>query len=179
MASDETGLKKQEAGFKDLAETLKATELTRTNYVAVLDVLLQCKAHAKAIKAQQDEALKPAKETVKKVQQIYKGALDYLADVEGTVKEKTVKLMEDVDAERLRAAACSEQVPGPLPAVKGISVRESWGYEVTNAELLPTELLCPDDKAIQAQIKEVDAEGRPLPIPGVKIFLKKMIAVRS
>ena len=178
--TDPAELKKQEEGFKSLAEAIEQTELTRNNYIKVLDVLVQCKGHAKAIKEKQDEALKPAKETVKKVQALFTPALDYLADVEAAVKEKAVTLMNDIDAERLRAAASGEQVLEPLPKVKGISVRESWGYEVINAGLLSEDLLCPDDKAIKKRMSaSLDAEGRPMPIPGVVFFLKKTLAVKA
>ena len=61
------------------------------------------------------------------------------------------------------------------PKAEGISSREYWTYEITNAALLPREYLIPNEVAIGAAVRSLKHLTN---IPGVRAFAKTGIATR-
>ena len=66
--------------------------------------------------------------------------------------------------------------PAPVqapPKADGVSFRDEWDFEITDAALLPREYLVPDEKKIRGVVKSLrDATA----IPGVRAFSRRVVA---
>lgn len=84
------------------------------------------------------------------------------------------------EAEAKRAAAASMPVAPVVhmeaPKIAGVSSRQVWKFEITDAALLPREYLAPDEKAIGAVVR---ALGERANIAGVRVYPDTVISSRS
>jgi hypothetical protein len=78
--------------------------------------------------------------------------------------------MENI--ERLRAAAPA--VP-PKPIAAGVSLRETWEFEVVNEALIPRKFLVPDLTMIRRYGQNMKHQAE---IPGIRFYSKKSVASR-
>ncbi len=62
------------------------------------------------------------------------------------------------------------------PKVEGVSFREAWDFEVTDASQIPREYLVPDLVAIRKVVQALKGNTR---IPGIRAFTKPVTAVRA
>ncbi len=164
-------------GFQDLGKELNDLALKDDSvYTHVGEILRTLKTHQKNITEQKTEAFGDAKERVAEVTEQFKHVLAALSACEEAGKRRVVQFLDRSERHRLGAAQTGQDIPAPPPALVGISVRESWDFEVINSGLLPTYYLTPDLKKIGAYLKAADP---PAPIPGVQFFRKKILAVKA
>jgi len=149
------------------------------------------------VKAKIMDKYRPAIEQLTQAQRLIDGMIaDYLEEQRKIQQEKQRKADEEARKERERAEAKakewaakgndkkaeewldkSETVVAPViqaPDTKaaGISTREDWDFEISDASLIPREYLIPDEKAIRAFVKATKGKKE---IPGVKIISKTII----
>ena len=80
---------------------------------------------------------------------------------------------KESEAEAAQHVALARVAPGKLA---GVSERKDWDFEITDPELLPRKYLIPDEQKIRKVAKALGAECK---IPGVRVFQKGVISVRS
>lgn len=106
-----------------------------------------------------------------------------LADKERAKLEEQARKLEakgkPEQAEAKREAAAV--IPTPVvatetPKVAGISVKESWDYEIVDANLIPREYVMPDEKKIGAIVRALKSAAN---IPGIRVFAVRGISSRS
>lgn len=79
--------------------------------------------------------------------------------------------------EQAQQAAMVRPVVAPMvQKVAGISMREQWDYEITDAAKLPRDFLIPDEKRIR---KFVEFDKEKTNIPGVRVFKRNIVAAGS
>ncbi len=66
--------------------------------------------------------------------------------------------------------------PSSVPKVKGISMRQTWGYRILSESLVPPEWCCVDEKKIS---KVANATKGTIKIPGIEFFPIKSISTRT
>lgn len=85
--------------------------------------------------------------------------------------------LEKAEALEVRAATVSAPViHREAPKVAGLSTREVWRYEITDAALIPREYLVPDTVKIG---KVVQALRGDTTIPGVRVYAERQMAARA
>lgn len=63
-----------------------------------------------------------------------------------------------------------------VPKANGIGEREYWEFEIVNADLIPSQYKIIDEKAIAGVVRSLKDRTQ---IPGIKVFSRKGIAVRT
>jgi hypothetical protein len=96
-------------------------------------------------------------------------------------------LLDRAAATARAAAEAIEQAearPADLSRVRGVygsvaSLRETWGYTVTDLDAVPRAYLMVNDAAVKAAMKQKDSRGRPMvAIPGVQWTATQTMSVR-
>lgn len=161
-----------------------------SSYEVAAVILKQVKGQAKEIKAKRDAALAPLKAAMTEIKGWFEPALTYLEKGERHLKDQLSSHLAKVDeeqnkllgeAERLddaeeQIALIRQQDALSAPKVKGISTRETWGYEVTDIDAVPDEWKVLDQKGLAAQVRVTKEKTD---IPGIRVFKKTTLAVRS
>lgn len=160
------------------------------------EALAKAKGEYKRLEERKKAVTGPLTAAVNEVRSWFKPAQDYYAKAEASLKKSIADYharvaQANADAMRLAAeAAASSDIEGVLVAtslietpdkIKGLSVRETWDFEVLDVSQVPHKYLFVDEAAVKAHIKEhVDERtGEPLPISGIRFFKKAIIASRS
>jgi len=146
---------------------------------------------AKQIERNRKEATDPLNASLKTIRGWFAPVERGLEECIDVLKEK-VSAYHSAEAERTRAAlkaASTAAAAGdmlsasaelatlrPAPRAEGVSVREVWSFEVTDANLVPREYLEVSDARIRAAIPR---DGTAPAIPGVRFFKRASVAVRS
>ena len=78
--------------------------------------------------------------------------------------------------EQQAAAPQPRQMPVAPPPPKGMSKRQVWRYEITNAALVPREYCSPDEGKIGGTVRTLKETAN---IPGVKIWMEETDVIRS
>lgn len=166
------------------------------------NMLVQLKAAQKQVDAARVELLRPAQETVKKLQALFKPTLDELEKVERELKGKVAayrtELENKAEAERVELLRKAEeaQAKGKAKqatafaekslAVQGftnttmasaggsLQVSKPWDFEVEDVGAVPKEYLTVDEAKVRSAIKAGIRD-----IPGVRIFQRTQLAVRQ
>lgn len=66
-------------------------------------------------------------------------------------------------------------VPAAPPKVAGVSTREAWGYNITDAAKIPREYLIPDLSKIGAVVRAMKGQTN---IPGVSVYREDIVSAR-
>lgn len=97
----------------------------------------------------------------------------------------------DTEAARLEAAGKIEDaqrvkeqplhvpevlLPAHVPDTPGSYNRDAWLFEILDADLIPRQYCCPDDKKIRAQIKITEGKTS---IPGVRVYRDEQKITRA
>lgn len=103
-------------------------------------------------------------------------ALEDAAALErGGCHEAAAEVLEDAASQPPAEAPCIV-VMSSVPKVIGISQRETWRFEVTDAAVIPREYLIPDEKRIGGVVRAMKGATR---IPGVRVWPERSHAVRA
>ena len=85
--------------------------------------------------------------------------------------------------EKEAAQRVIEQPIAPMAAVlpkveqpQGISYTERWFFEIVNAGLIPNEYRVIDEKKIGGVVRSLKGETK---IPGIRVYMEKVVAVRT
>jgi hypothetical protein len=77
------------------------------------------------------------------------------------------KVEKAVQLEQRASAVVAPTVSREPPKIAGVSLRESWNFEITNPALLPREYLMADETRIRGVVKSMKAD---CVIPGVRVW---------
>jgi hypothetical protein len=113
-----------------------------------------------------ERAAREAENSVDKAHQMLQdGLLDEAAAVRSGVADKAAS-----------AISAAEAAIPPKPVAPGTYLRDEWNFEIENEELIPRAFLIPNEKRIRNFIAAMKEQAV---IPGVRIFRKKNISVRT
>lgn len=121
------------------------------------------------------------KESIKQIQFFFKSIKQEHDNAKKMILKKEKEALRRLpEAESLLKSKILDYIKAnkdkELPKLEGLSIKESWGYEIIDAKLIPSEYLMPNERKIS---KVVSALGRETQIKGVKICKKITIAKRS
>lgn len=188
---------------KDTAEAVELSGLvidlvvqSQEDLELASDVLAKVKGEYKRLEDRKKAVTGPLTTALNEVRSWFKPAQDYYARTETLLKKSIsdyhIRVAEaNAEAMRLAAeAAAASDTEGVLVAtalietpekIKGLSVRETWEFEVANVDEVPRQYMYVDETLIKAHMKNsADSKtGEPLPISGIRFFKKAIVASRS
>lgn len=156
-------------------------------------ILVDVKRKYKELDTKRKEIVDPLNAALKKVNDLFRAPLTYLADAETSIKRRLSEALQrsrfeaqralvaaanaaaEQDAPALEAAIVSHDVAVALPRATGVSYRQVWTFEVVDPALVPREFLVVDErtlKAIAISQKENAA------VPGVRFFATDQVVAR-
>jgi len=156
------------------------------------EVLRDVKAKFKEVESKRTGITKPMLEAKRQVDALFKPVLEALAMAEGALKEKIAAYLAATHAANVAAiqaastAESAEDAAAALATVEavstpaGVSTRVMWEPEVIAEDLLMPQFMSPDYGKIKAWMKlHQDADGKPLPIPGVRFNERTVVISRK
>lgn len=154
--------------------------------------LRDLKGKQKELEADRKEIVDPLTKAVKLVNDLFRKPLERLKAAENVLKtalldyqdraatREHAALAAAVQASnagnRQAAVALIAQASAQQAHVAGISTKDVYRCEVTDASLLPREFLIPDEKAIGELVR---AKHGQIEIPGVTITIEKSVTARA
>lgn len=157
--------------LKSAKERWKALEEKRTAVTGPLNAALR----------EINGWFKPAQEPYKKAEDRLKHMMSaYILTQRAKAAETMQAAAQAAQAGDIEGAAAHVATLAPAPAIKGVSVREVWDFEVVDPAAVPREFLTVDVEKVKSAIWYADTEKTPpRPIPGLRFFLKGQVSVRS
>lgn len=173
--------------------------VTKDSFEECAAILKDVTGRIKFLDEERKVSVEPLNQEVKRINGWFKPALDRLKEIQTTIKGAMgrYELRQREEQQRLMAAAAAEAqrvlvtqpegmasahalvqqaAAAQAPAVAGISGREVWTWEVTDASKLDRRFLMPDPKAIEAWVKEHGDKDVP---EGVRVVRDVRYTVRS
>jgi hypothetical protein len=189
---------KDNAGYGDATAMLKRVALIRKRAVEFFAPMKAAAVRAhKAILDQEKQVLAPLVEAegyiklavahYAEAQERIRRAEELRLREEARLAEETRRLEEAAAAERAgdkEAAQAIIEAPvatpvvtlaSSTPKVAGLSYRETWSFEIVDANAIPREYLVPDMTRIGQVARALKGDAR---IPGVRVYSVKGAAVR-
>lgn len=187
-----------DAGYKQAAEFLVEIKglLAEINDTFAAPIEAAHKAHKIVLAAKKKHA-----EPLERAEQLLKGKIGQFialrekaqAEARRIAQGAAIKAEEErrlEAADRLHRAGQTEAAdlvlsanvqvplakPEPAPEVKGVSMRTTYGFRITDPLALPRSYLLPDEKKIRSVVTSLGLEAR---IPGVEVFEVQSVAVRA
>lgn len=156
------------------------------------EALRDVKRRHKALEAERKKIAGPLLEAKRAVDALFKPPREALEQAERLIKGKIAGYLEAVaerNAEAVETASTAESLDEASAALatiehaeapKGVNVRHVWRPVVIAEDLLDRRFLSPDPAKIKAWAKEhVDADGKPLAIPGVRFDREAIVSSRE
>lgn len=156
------------------------------------DLVKDVKRRHKALEKARKEITGPMNQALRAVNKLFRVPRERLEEAEKILKTKIASYVEfceeanrlvvedAANAETVEEAAAALAKVEDVSAPEGTSIRYRYVCTVTDPEKVPAHLCSPDLKKIQAWAKgRTDAEGVPLPIPGVRIEKDRIVSVRT
>ena len=154
---------------------VKATELVR-----------HAKAEYKRLEDKRTGITKPLLAAKAGVDDLFRAPLNALRSIESELKTKMSAWQKTVaqERERVMTESAAQHAAGlvptalvPEPAVaSGVLMREVWDFEITDPAAVPRRYCVPDPVLIREVIATA---GDIVEIPGVRVFRKSVVTVRS
>jgi hypothetical protein len=189
----------QQIAEADAETALNALELIKSSPITspalfeqAGEELKEIKGEIKRIESIRDAAIKPIQASIAMIKSWFAPALDRLTQAETLRKghiaaflaEQAAQQQAALEATRAAvlsgdqaAATAALSTVAETPArVKGISLRESWDFEVIDVSKIPLQFLQPNESAIRAYVKAAKREDA---IPGVRAFIKQTVYAGS
>lgn len=171
---------------------VKAFQITSdADYAFAAELLTDAVAQFKAIEVKRTDITKPMLASKRRVDELFRPALERLKEIEGNLREKIGayslqqarvrrEAMLDSAADYALGGTPTAIIPEP-PTAEGVSTSIAWDIEITDPELVPREFCSPDMSKIKASRawKEYNEAYPPLPIPGVKFIIRHATRVRT
>jgi len=173
-------------GYNNAGEFLKQIKTLEKEVEATFAPVIAAavNAHRESLVAKRKhlEPLQDAEKIVKDTMNVYYRDQQRLKAIEEAKIRK-----EALRQEKLRQEAEKKNKPVPVfkpapvvqtetPAVKGVSHKSNWMFEITNAKIIPREYLTPDTVKIGKIARALKSEAH---IKGVRIWEEKTMAVRG
>jgi hypothetical protein len=121
-----------------------------------------------------DALFRPAKDAIESIISHYKSEIGrYHAERE----RARVAVLVQSAAEISQGIVPTEPIPEPVHVPK-TTIRQTWDFEIIDADAVPREYCSPDDTKIKAAIWYADTKTPPREIPGLRFFQKETVTVR-
>lgn len=174
---------------KRTLESLRLLPVTANNMELVGAILIDIKKKFKDLKARQDAITAPMRAAEKGVRDLFRPALNHLAEAESILKQgianaqatqheanrqATLVAQTALSQGNALAAAQAAQGLSHIAPPAGVTTREVWTFRIVNAEAVPRQLCEPSEARIRAAIAAGYRE-----IPGVVIELGTQVTVRT
>lgn len=145
----------------------------------------------KLIKEEYDNATKPQKEHIKRLQVVIKPYNDALKASEALLKSKILQYSKILETQKSTERQEYLKTIDPFDEsqenkdklakfensrIDKTSIRRTRDIEIMDETLIPREYLLPDLKKIKADVCRI---VKPVTIPGVKMVIKESVAIRS
>jgi hypothetical protein len=150
------------------------------------ELLTHAKSRLKYLEKMQKEYSGPAYKAYKKIHGLFKPGIDELKKLEKIMKGKIeVYVVEQRKAReaafKTPAHAFPVDEPFKFPEAPvlpdNISERATWVFEVEDINVVPMRFLKVDEDVVKAEIEKLG--GEKVAIPGVRVYQKTSLAVRS
>lgn len=165
------------------------TIATPADYSIAGNDLAAIKTKYKELNEMRLDMTRPLDESKKRILELFRKPLAALQLAEIHIKDQMLAFSARIKAEEERKRKITTDAAGAMavaleetfaieitPKASGISEREIWKYEITDANLIPREWLTPDLTKIGQAVK---GAKDMLKIPGVRIYSEKVLAARS
>lgn len=189
----ESQLKQEETAAQTALREIEALPVTTDEELAfAAEILVDCKTAWSTLETQKKTATDPLNATIKTIRDWFRPAQDLYVKAESALKAKIAayhRFKQEEKAAAMLAAqavvatgteqeirAAVEAIPDLAPRVEGVSVRETWTYEIVDLSLLPREWMVPNHQALAEAAKQYKGE---LAIPGVRPVAKDIVAART
>lgn len=157
---------------------------------AAANMVRGARAAHKALDERRQEITRPLRAAEKSANDLFRFSLSALNDIMGTLRQRIDAYMsEKAQAQRTALMEASAVVSAgmvpvsviPAPAeVLGVTRRETWDFEITDATQVPRYLCSPDVAKIGRVLDGCDHDGLdPGVIPGLRLFRRGMVTVRK
>lgn len=183
----------------ELHEATEGLALLRDLSVATSDeqafaaeVLQDVKQKHKVLEGKRKSITDPLNQALRAVNDLFRPVLSALDESERLLKQKIATFLSEREAANRKAleAAAAASTPAQaeralaavtdVQALKGVTVRQQWRFQVVAPELVPVEYWSPDPEKIRAAVAaSVERSGSPDPIPGVRIFSEPVVTSRA
>lgn len=174
LATAERTIKAQLVAFADEQERVRREEQRKADEAA--------RKERERLEAQAREAERKAREKAAADRQAAEaaaaaGRLDEAATLAARAASTEEKAAGKVDDLSMRAATTvAPVVRRDPPKVAGISTRETWHFEITNAAQVPREYLVVDEARVRKVVQALKGDAK---IPGVRVYAERSMAARS
>lgn len=185
---EEKQMQVYEQGKSYLDKLSNLTITDETTAIEIGDARKQVSGIIKEIEKERKEIVQPLNEAVKKTNAFFKKVSSPYATLKVALSDKLLQWEKAQQATRAMAEAALEATtdedPEEIKALlvasvaqakraKGIKVRKTWDFEVTDIDQVPKEYLLLDvcKRSVLARVKDGIRE-----IPGLRIFQKESIS---
>lgn len=181
-----------QAAIGDL-EAFRSFEIeTQDDLDMAAGALREVKAKYATLDALRKTITGPMRLAMQRANDLFRQPLDYYAECETVLKGKIADVhrrQEETNRAALAAAAEAAQAgdgDGTTAALSnvvhignapGVSTRDVWDFEVTDADAVPRPFLCPDATAIKKHI--ADADGEPEAVDGIRFYQRTIVISRA
>lgn len=163
---------------------------TQADIEFAAESLAEIKGDKERFKAVLDSAVEPAEQSINIIKSWFKPGLDTFEQIEKIFKEK-IKVAYETSFQKQHEAlkeAAEASIAGDedtadeameranafeLQPIKGLSLRNTWDYEIEDFDAVPDEYKVVDDKKVMAVIR---AHKGKINIPGIKPIRKTGVA---
>lgn len=165
---------------------------TQADYTGAAEALQDVKGKQKELETLRKEIVEPLNKSVKLINALFSKPLERLQAAERTIKAALLGYQERAQAReqaKLQAAVAASHAGNRAEAVAliasaaaedtkvvGISTRDVYRFEITDATLIPREYLMIDESKIGAVVRGTKGT---VAIPGVKVICEKSMTARA
>lgn len=173
-----------------LVTAKRLTIETAEDFAFAAELVKNAKANWTRLEARRTEITKPMLASKRKVDDLFKPALNALAEIERVLKVMIATYTEgqralqvaamNASAEAFAAGKTPTEMIPEVQEIKGVSVgRSYWVADVTNPDLVPRRLCSPDSTKIANEIYGADPRTPPPPVTGLVFRLQTDVIVRG
>lgn len=172
-----------QAGYEQAANLLKQAKLYLKRIDSVFDPMIaSAKATLDAIKTEKATHYQPVKDLDTKLRSLSSAWIELQESIRAKAQAKLDAAREKAEAKNAEREALGKKAKDLPPAIvapkietAGVSYREVWDFEITDASKVPDEYWELDLTAIGTAVR---TNKGTVGIPGVRIFSTKVAVVR-
>lgn len=166
-----------EAALRSITQPLRlAEQRARDMFRPIIDRLAAAERDRKdALLAYDDDQRRKAAEAQRLAREAEAKERDRLAKLAAKAEERGNTARAE-EYERQAESVAAPIVAPVRPVVAGITRREEWDFEITDANAIPREYLVPDMARIRGVVKSLKGDTN---IPGVRAYSRSNIAAGS
>ena len=180
-------------GKMALTQSQSVSITSSSSYETASSVLREVRSQKDQVDAKRKSFVDPLNKVVRELNSLFKPSLDYLSNAEKCLKRNMTDFREKCrkeKEEKLQLAATAAKQKDfssfnshmgsvsdlAVPALKNVSFRLNWRFEVSDLSQVPTEFLCLDEAKVRKFLSTTKGET---PIRGLRIFSEESPIIRK